>query len=288
MAIYLQQTTNMLMLWAVYTLVAVGLSVIFSVMRIINFAHAQFYMLGAYGLYVGSSLLGMPFPIAVLGSAVSIGVIGLTTERWLIRPVGNDQLRAMAGTLGILLALGGAASLIFGPQDRYVPAPISLNFNVAGTQLSAYKFAIAGAAAISVVGLVLFLRGAWAGRATRAVAQDRLGASLQGIRIGQVRSLGFFVGSTLAGLAGALVLPISSVNPSTGDPVLLKMFIILILGGLGSVPGAVVGALVLAAIETLGISFFGQASILAAYVLVILVILWKPAGLLGEFHGGGL
>src|ERR1700694_3679916 len=101
MAVYLPQITNMLMLWGIYTLVAVGLSLIFSIMRIINFAHAQFYMLGAYGLYIATSHLGLPFPLAAVVSAVGVGIFAMGVERWLIRPVGGDQLRAMAGTLGV-------------------------------------------------------------------------------------------------------------------------------------------------------------------------------------------
>ena len=147
---------------------------------------------------------------------------------------------------------------------------------------SSMKIVIAASATLLVVALFAYLRWTFQGRALKAIAQDVDGARLQGVNVPRMKMLGFAIGSALAGVAGGLILPIAVVNPNIGTPILLKMFIILLLGGLGSVEGAVLGALVLASIETIGVTFFGQLSILGAYILVIALLLLRPQGLLGR------
>ena len=278
----IQQFVNLLMLWGIYALISVGLSLIFSVMRVINFAHAQLYMFGAYAVYFVDVQLGWPFPVALIAAGLTAAFIGILIERFVVRPVKGDQLRSMVGTLAVLLGLGGVASLIFGEQDKYAPAVLDGTVSVFGASVPSMKIVIAASATLLVVALFAYLRWTFQGRALKAIAQDVDGARLQGVNVPRMKMLGFAIGSALAGVAGGLILPIAVVNPNIGTPILLKMFIILLLGGLGSVEGAVLGALVLASIETIGVTFFGQLSILGAYILVIALLLLRPQGLLGR------
>lgn len=278
----IQQFVNLLTLWGVYALISVGLSLIFSVMRVINFAHAQLYMFGSYAVFVVYAQMQLPYPLALAAAAATAGVIGILIERLVVRPVQDDQLRSMVGTLGVLVGLGGIASLIFGEQDKYAPAVLDGTVDILGAAVPSQKILILVSAAVIVTALFVYLRTTFQGRALRALAQDRTGARLQGVNVARIQMIGFAIGSALAGIAGGLILPIAVVNPTIGQPILLKMFIILLLGGLGSIEGAVVGALVLAAIETIGVTFFGQLSILGAYALVIALLLVRPQGLLAS------
>jgi branched-chain amino acid transport system permease protein len=278
----IQQLVNLLTLWGVYALISVGLSLIFSVMRVINFAHAQLYMFGSYAVFVVYAQMQLPYPLALAAAAATAGVIGILIERFVVRPVQDDQLRSMVGTLGVLVGLGGIASLLFGEQDKYAPAVLDGTVDILGAAVPSQKVLILVSAAVIVTALFVYLRTTFQGRALRALAQDRTGARLQGVNVARIQMIGFAIGSALAGIAGGLILPIAVVNPTIGQPILLKMFIILLLGGLGSIEGAVVGALVLAAIETIGVTFFGQLSILGAYALVIALLLVRPQGLLAS------
>ena len=282
MSVLVQVATNWLMLGALYTLVASGLSLIFSVMRIINFAQGQFYMLGAFGLFALYGQGDVPYPAALLIVALVLGFLGVVVERVIVRPVAGDESRAMIATLGLLLALQGGALAIWGETNRFVDQPVSGGVTIGGAAIQGTKLLAAGAALALVALLVAALRWTRSGRALRALSQSDVGARLQGIRVGRLRALGFGVGSALAGLAGALILPLTSVSPDIGNPILLKMFIVLILGGLGSIVGALAGAFALAGIETIGVNYFGQYSILGAYLLVMAVILVKPTGLLAR------
>lgn len=280
MDILAQQGINVLMLWSVYALVSIGLSLIFGIMKIVNFAHAQFYMVGAFVAYVVCVGVGLSFWLALPVAFLVTAALGILAERVLIRPVGEDELRAMTSTLGLLLAMGGIASFVFGPQARYVGDPTH-GSTIGVSNVPTFKLIIALVTAGSLLMLYLFLRSTWLGRAIRATAMDVVGARLQGIDVSRTRSIGFAIGTGLAGLAGALVVPTASVTPMVGDQILLKMFIILVLGGLGTLLGAAIGSLCLALIETVGVTFFGQLSILAVYVLVMAVLIFRPSGLVG-------
>lgn len=282
MQLAIQQVVNLLVLWSTYTMIAIGLSLVFSVMRVINFAHAQLYVVGAYAVYVFVATLHWNYFAALVVAGAIAAVIGSLTERFVIRPVGDNALRAMIGTLGVLLAIEGGVLVLFGPQDKYIPAPFPGQVTVLSAFIPVQKLVVAAVALATVLGLFAYLRWAKVGQALRALAQDSLAARLQGVRVQQLRLIGFAIGSFLAGLAGALILPLASVNPSTGDPILVKMFIIIVLGGLGSIEGAVVGAGLLALIETVGVTFLGDFAILGIYLLVVVVLIVRPKGLLAR------
>jgi branched-chain amino acid transport system permease protein len=279
-AVLIQVLVNTLVLGALYTLVAIGLSLVFSVMKIINFAHAQMYVLGAFGFYYLYQVVGIPWWLATALSALGVALIALALEALVIRPVHGDPLRSTVVTLGLLLVLNGTMISSFGADDKFVSPTISGAVDLGVTSISLQKLV----AVVVAVGLVtaLFMGLKWTrpGLAMRAVAEDPVGARLQGIGVQRINALGFSAGSGLAALAGGLLLPLtSSVNPAAGDGLLPKMFIIVIIGGLGSVGGAVAGAFVLAAVETIGFTYLGAVANLFTYLLVLAALLVRPEGL---------
>ncbi len=282
MSVALQALVNCILLAGMYTLIAIGLSLVFSVMRIINFAHGQMYMLGAYVVFFAYGSSHLPFLVALILAAIAVGAFGALTEWAIIRPVQSDESRAMVATLGLLLATQGAAIVLFGETDRFADEPISGTIALGPATVSSYKLVAAISALVLVAGLFAALRWTRLGQALRALAQNTEAAILMGVRINRLRAAGFAIGAGLAAVAGGLLMPITSVSPAIGEPIILKMFIILILGGLGSVTGAVAGSFTLAAIETFGVTYVGDLSILLVYVLVMAVILVKPEGLMAK------
>jgi branched-chain amino acid transport system permease protein len=271
---------NTFVLGALYTLVAIGLSLVFSIMRIINFAHAQVYVLGAFGFYYLYEIVGIPWWLAAVIPALGVALTAVVLEALLIRPLHGDPLRSMTVTLGLLLVMNGAMVSAFGADQKFVSPAIPGTVNLGVTSIALQKVVAVGAAIALVTILFVGLKWTRPGRAMRAVAEDAVGAQLQGIGVQRINALGFAVGSGLAALAGGLILPLtSSVSPAVGDGILPKMFIIVIIGGLGSVGGAVAGALTLAAIETIGFTYLGEVANLFIYLLVLVVLLVRPQGL---------
>lgn len=278
-----QALVNLFVTGSLYALVALGLSLIFSIMQIINFAHAQMYMLGAFGLYFFYDSVELAFAPSVVLAVVSVGALGVVIDFALLRHLYGDPLRSMVATLGLLLVLGGLALLVFGPNEKFIAPPLAGIVTVAGGVVSVQKLVAVATSAVLIGGLFGALRWSKLGRAMRAAAQDREGAGLQGINVRRLNSAAIAVGSALAAAAGALILPLTTaVDTGVGDELLPKMFIIVILGGLGSIEGAVGGAFLLAAIEVVGFTFFGEFAILAAYLAVVGILLARPTGIFGR------
>lgn len=279
-AVLIQVLVNTLVLGALYTLVAIGLSLVFSIMRIINFAHAQMYLLGAFGFYYLAESVGLPWWLAVVLSALGVALTAAVLETLLIRPLHGDPLRSVTVTLGLLLVMNGAMVSAFGAGDKFVPPAITGAVGLGVTSIALQKIVAVCVAIALVAALFTVVKWTRPGRAVRAVAEDAVGARLQGIGVDRINTLGFSVGSGLAALAGGLLLPLtSSVSPAVGDDILPKMFIIVIIGGLGSVGGAVAGAVALAAVETIGFTYLRGVANLVIYLLVLAVLLARPEGL---------
>lgn len=279
-AVLIQVLVNTFVLGALYTLVAIGLSFVFSIMRIVNFAHAQMYVLGAFGFYYLAELVGVPWWLAAALSALGVALTAAVVEAFLIRPLHGDPLRSVIVTLGLLLVMNGAMVAAFGADEKFVAPAIPGAVDLGVTSIALQKLVVVVVSIVLVTALFTVLTWTRPGRAIRAVAEDAVGARLQGIGVDRINALGFSVGSGLAALAGGLILPLtSSVSTAVGDAILPKMFIIVIIGGLGSVGGAVAGAVTLAAIETVGFTYFGGVANLFIYLLVLAVLLVRPEGL---------
>jgi branched-chain amino acid transport system permease protein len=265
-----------------YVLVALGLTLIFSILEIINFAHGEFYMVGGFVTYLAFGVWGLPYVVALLAAIFCVAAAGVVAERLVFRHLRGKTLNAFIVSLGLLWVMQAAAQLLFGVQDKSVPSAFSGIVRFSGVVISVERLAVTLAAAALIVALYAFLEYTRTGRAMRATAQDADAAALLGVNIEAVSALGFGVGCGLAGASGALLAPIFSVNPSMGTLPVVKAFIIIIIGGMGSLPGAVLGGLLLGALEGVGTLFFSSAAVnLLGFLMVITVLLLRPRGLLG-------
>jgi branched-chain amino acid transport system permease protein len=266
----------------VYVLVALGLTLIFSILEIINFAHGEFYMLGGYVTYYVFAVFGLDY-FATLGLAIlAVGAAGVVAERLIFRHLRGKTLNAFIVSLGLLWVMQASAQLSFGVLDKPVPSAFSGIVRAFGLVMSVERLVVSLSAVVLIAALYLFLRWSRPGRAMRAVAQDADAAALQGVDIELVSALGFGIGCALAGGAGGLLAPLFAVSPAMGALPVVKAFIIIIIGGMGSLPGAVVGGLLLGSVEGLGSLFFGSAAVnVLGFLTVILVLLVRPRGLFG-------
>jgi branched-chain amino acid transport system permease protein len=266
----------------VYVLVALGLTLIFSILEIINFAHGEFYMLGGYVTYYVFAVFGLDY-FATLGLAIlAVGLAGVVAERLIFRHLRGKTLNAFIVSLGLLWVMQASAQLSFGVLDKPVPSAFSGIVRAFGLVISVERLVVSLAAVVLIAALYLFLRWSRPGRAMRAVAQDADAAALQGVDIELIAALGFGIGCALAGGAGGLLAPVFAVSPAMGALPVVKAFIIIIIGGMGSLPGAVVGGLLLGSVEGLGSLFMGSAAVnVLGFLVVILVLLVRPRGLFG-------
>jgi branched-chain amino acid transport system permease protein len=280
-----QQTLNGLVMGLVYALLALGLTISFGIGRVINFAHGELYMLGAFFAYLASAKTGYLGGIAA--SLVALAVVGLLLDRLVLRPLRGGRASLWApflATLAVSLIVQNAALTAFGPDPYLLSSPYAYQpLMVAGLMITQQDLVIALVAGLATLLLTVFIkRGRW-GLAMRAVARDRQTAALMGINIDRVYILTFVLSAVLAGLAGALVAPKATVDPFIGRMALLKGLSVVILGGLGNIPGAIFGGLVLGVAEALGAGFVSAAYKDAiGYALMILVLLLRPEGLLGR------
>jgi branched-chain amino acid transport system permease protein len=278
-----QAALNGFVIGAMYMLMAVGFTLTFGIMRVVNFAHGEFYMLGAFTAFFTYVYWEIPFVVCLLIAALTIGVLGVLLERALIQPFREDETSGMIATLAISVIIQNAAIMIWGPAPRPMPDIVqgTLAFGPFSFPLS--RLVVIAAAGLIFAAFWLFMQSTRIGRAMRAGAQDKETALIQGIPINFIYPLAFGMSVALAALAGALMGPIFSVSPLVGLTPMLKAFVVVILGGLGSVPGAVVGGILLGLIESFTATLFGSliADILQL-LLVIVILLVRPAGLLGQ------
>ncbi len=264
-------------------LIAVGLVLIFGVMGVINFAHGELYMAGAYtvvALYAG---FGVPFFVAVAAGLVFVGALGLLMEYALFRPLRDNPLGGLIASIGFLLILQTIAVLGFGVQMEHVPPATQEKIVFAnGVVLTYQRLYVVVAAVMLLGGLWLFLRKSKFGWALRACAQDREAAALQGMSINQTARLAMFIGASLAGVAGALTAPLVSPTPYMGHSVIITAFIIIIVGGIGSLEGAVLAAILYAFVYTFVTTIYdGTLANIVGLLLMLVVLIVKPTGLFG-------
>lgn len=278
-----QALTNGLIIGLLYLLMAIGFTLVFGVMRVVNFAHGEFYMLGAFVAYVCVTRFQLPFLAAVLATFALTLVAGWLIEVVVLKGFRGNELNGMISTIGLGMILQNGALLLFGPDPQSMP-PVAEGVVSLGPIMLPMSRLYVVAFSIAVLALLyLFLMHSKGGRALRAVVQDTEIASAQGIRSHLMYPLGFGIGVALAAVAGALMAPVFSVSPSIGSTPLLKAFIVVILGGLGSIPGAALASLLLGVVESGANTFMSSAmSDMLLFGFVILMLIFRPSGLLGK------
>lgn len=287
----LQLILTSLQIGAVYILFSLGLTLIFGVMRIVNFAHGHLFAVSALVVaYVVPWLADGELPIltayliavlAGVGVALALGLLMYVTG---FRFFQRDMVGSFILSIGLVLLLDGVLLKVFGGAVRPVPEILPGTFSVLGAAITNQRLALCGAAIIITALLYWALTWTKLGKALRAVSIDHEAAMLQGVPYNRMALIGFMIAAGLAALAGALIAPVTIVSPVIGADYLIKGFIAVIVGGLGSVPGAILGGLFVAAIETFGGFYFDPSTAtVAIFLLVIAVLLVRPKGLLG--HG---
>ena len=274
---------NGLMSGLVYVLVALGFTMIFGIMRVVNFAHGEFYMIAAYVLYLACTLGGLNYFVGMLLGAVVAGIVGVVVERALFRPFIGREINGMIIAIALSLSFRALALILFGPEELAVPRPIQGSLLIGGVALTYDRLLIGVSALIIMSVFYLLLHHTRMGLAMRAIAQDEKIASLQGIAPSYIHAGAFGIGCVLAGLAGGLMAPIYTVSPTMGEMPMLKAFVVVILGGLGSIPGAVIGGILLGCVESLFSTLINSTvAAMIVFTLVVIVISWRPHGFFGN------
>lgn len=285
----IQALLNGLMLSGTYTLIALGLTLIFALMNITNFAHGQLYVFGGFITYYIFGQFHLPFPVALLGSALGAGLLGALMERLLFKPVLRRSAReetTMLLAVGTALLLDSLALVLFGEKQRGVPDVVSGIVQIGGAYVPMRRLLVFGVAVALTVAFLLFMQYTRPGRALRAIAQDREAAALQGVNVSNYATFGFALGAALAGLAGGLLIATEAVNAGAGTLASIKAFTMIMIGGAGVVSGAIVGAVVLAFAEAIGYYFFpGSLPYLFILLGLIIFLLFRPQGIVGRRWG---
>jgi branched-subunit amino acid ABC-type transport system permease component len=269
-------------------LVAAGLTLIFGAMQIINIAHGSFYMFGAFIVAslagTGAASTGVGFWVAVILGPIVVGVIGALTEILILRRLyGKEHLLQLLATFGLLYFFEGAALSIWGSEFRSVSIPTLLQGHLSGAARSvpAYDLFILGVAVAVGVFMWWLLQRTQLGWRIRAAVEDPEMLAASGTNVSRLFTGVFALGALLAGIAGVIVGPIQSVTTGLSTQVLVEAFIVVVIGGLGSIPGAAIGAIVIGLFETIGITWMPSLASASIYIAMILVLIFRPTGLLG-------
>jgi branched-chain amino acid transport system permease protein len=286
-----QVIANGLYLGTQYALVALGLTLIFGLMNVLNFAHGQMYVLGGFITYAVYGQLGLPFPIAVLASGVTLFVIGGLMERYLFRTVikrSHREESTMLLAAATAFFFDAVILLIFGEKQRGVPKIVKGVFNDFGIILPYDRILVALLAAVMIIGFILFMKYTRTGRAMRALAQDRVAAQLMGVKVDRYTMIGFALGAMLAGVVGGLLVSITGVNSGIGGPISIKAFMMIMIGGAGVVSGAIAGGFILGMMESVGLTVlreYGDITYLVIFAGLMVFLAIRPNGLMGKPWG---
>jgi branched-chain amino acid transport system permease protein len=284
MHLFFQELLNGLVVGSIYALVALGLALVYGTMRISNFAHGHLYMMGAYVAFFGVTIAHIGYWPAMLLAVVVLAAAGAGLERLVFRPLRNaPPINAVIAAVGVLFFLEALAQLVFGADFRVLPTPYDKVVHIAGLVATQQQLVVVAAAAAMMIGLFLFLKHTMVGATIEAVAQNRLGAALVGINPDRVSMLAFAISAGLAAAAATLIASINLIYPAMGFTVLLKAFAIIVLGGMGSIPGAILGAYILAFAESFGATYISTSyQDVIAFGILVIILTVRPTGLFAK------
>ncbi len=280
---FMQMLTNGIATGLLYVLTALGLTLVFGIMGIINFVHGEFFMLGAYIMFYAFDRFGLNFFVSLVIVVLIMAPVGILVEKVFYRPLRGQPMSVLIVAIGLSLFLVSAGYLGFGILDQAFTSPFQGLMHFGGFVISLERLITLAISILLVIGLYLFIRLTRMGRAMRAVEQDSDAAALVGVSIDRTFALCMLVGTALAAMAGALMGGLSPINPSMGHGALFKAFIIIVLGGLGSIPGAIAGGLILGLMESFLTTLIApEVASMTAFGLVIVLLIAKPEGLFGR------
>ncbi len=282
----IQQLMNGLILGSTYALIALGYTMVYGIIELINFAHGEIYMFGAFVGLILVTVLKVPFILAFLLAMALAALLGITIEYLAYRPLRrSSRLAALISAIGASIFLSNLALLIMGSQPYNFPSPFEPKvYQTSLFIISRVEIIVLLSSFLLMIGLNLFVQKTKIGKAMRATAQDKDTASLMGININKIVTITFAIGSALGAAAGVMVgIYFRTVTPTMGLMPGLKGFVAAVLGGIGNIPGAMLGGILLGIAEVMGAAYISsQYRDAVAFALLIIVLLFKPAGLLGR------
>ncbi|MHA7125230.1 branched-chain amino acid ABC transporter permease [Janibacter indicus] len=283
MTLFLQQLINGLALGGIYCLAAVGLTLVFGVLGFPNLAHGAIYMLGGYVTYSMLIDVGLPYVVAIIAAALVLAVVGIIFERLIFHPLRNSpHTHHMIATVGVMFFITAVVQEVWGTGFLRMESPFSGRVGLFGAEISSQRVIIIITAVVVLMALTFFLKKSVHGQAIEAVEQDRTGAALVGINPSVVSMVTFAVSFGLVAISAGLVAPIQLLSPGMGESLNLIVFAIIILGGLGSLPGAIIGGFAIAIAEVMASTYLSVGAGEAAIFIVLMAVLAiKPTGIFG-------
>ena len=266
-----------------YILMALGFTMIFGVLRIVNFAHGEFYMLGAFLVLTAIVKLEIGYFLAAVIAVISIGLLGFLAEEVIFRKFRDKELEGMIMALGLSILMQNLGLVAWGPYDLSIPPVFTGVLKMGSMFYPVERLMVVLLSFLLMAGFYLFLKRTKLGLAIQAIALDTEIARVQGIRINRLYPLAFAIGTGLAAAAGAVIGPLFQLNPWMGIMPQVKAFIVVILGGIGSIPGAFLGGLILGVAESFVSTYASKAiADMLGFILVIGSLLFRPSGLFGH------
>jgi len=282
---FVQLVINGILLGGIYALISVGLTLIWGVMQIVNFAHGEYLMLGMYATFWLFYLFGMDPYVSLFFVAPLLFLLGLLTHRVVIRPILDaPHVAQIFATVGVSIILQNLAQVLWKADYRSVPIHYGIsNLKVAGLIISFPRLVAFAITLAMVIALFLFLKKTYLGKALRATADNKRAAQLMGIDVGRLYYLALGIGNACVGIAGGILVPMYSVFPTVGQYFVLTAFVVVVLGGMGSMTGALIGGLIIGVVEAFSGFYLAPALKEVVYFLVfILILVFKPSGLMGK------
>jgi branched-chain amino acid transport system permease protein len=286
-----QVVVNGLYLGAQYALIALGLTLIFALMNVLNFAHGQMYVLGGFVTYTVYSQWHLPFVVALVASSITLAVLGALIEKFLFRPVIRRSKRdesTMLLAAAVAFFLDAVILLVFGEKGHGVPKIVDGLLNVPGLIIPYDRLLVGGLAVVFIAAFTAFMQFSKTGRAMRALAQDRQAAQLMGVNVDRYSMIGFALGALLAGLVGGLLVSITGVSSGIGGAISTKAFLMVMIGGAGVVGGAILGGFILGMLEAVGLTVlhsYGDITYLVIFAALMIFLAIRPNGLMGKPWG---
>jgi branched-chain amino acid transport system permease protein len=283
---------NAVMLGTIFSLVALGLVLVLSIMNVVNFAHGEFYTMGGFiGYFVFDNYLlknagWSPLPAYFAALAVTIiliGLFGFFIEKLVMRSFRGNLLMGMIATIALSILFAMTMAAVLGAGSFDVSSPISGNVDILGAAVSKHRILVMAMGVAMCLFLLIIMKRSKLGMALRACMLNPEVAQLQGINYGFISSISFAIGCALAAVAGFLIVPSSTLNAFVGEGYLMKSFVIIIVGGLGSISGTIYAAFLLGFIESFGSFYFGYHIVtLLSFILIIIILIMRPQGLMGR------
>jgi branched-chain amino acid transport system permease protein len=268
----------------IYLTMAFGMVLVFSILGILNWAHGQFYMFGAIVVYYAVISAGIPFPLSLLLSAVVVGGLGMLVEKFIIERVnvpGHGPLYVTVATISLIFFFEGAAGMLFGLQDRGLSMVLPGVLNLGAFSISYQKIAVIVFTLVVMIAMYLVLNRTRVGLAIRAASQEPVAASLYGISVKRISLLVMGIGCSMAAMAGGIMAPVYSINPFMGRVPMIMSLLAIVIGGLGSLTGAIVGGIILGFLNSVIAYYLSYFSEVVLFVLVVFILLVRPQGLFG-------